>query len=325
MKPKINQAIIHITYSCSHHCPMCYANANNKYEHPSVEQLYRIIDRLFSIGITDITLVGGDPAEYPDILKLVQYIKKYPIKISVLSNTLDFSPNNLSVLDYIDVYEGTIHHSEKTKHDMFCGCKGAYEKIINNFKFFSSNEKSIGLAINLIPFNYDVIYKLIKNVVNHNINVDHVVLQRIIQFGRAHGTDNYELSQEMVNSIMPQIAKAEKDFNLSIIFEDPLPICAVDKEYKKYMHPCDWGITKISVDYNGKLARCGADIYHSFGSVFDDDFFEKWNNSEELTAFRNKTHLPQKCIKCKDYYYCGGGCPISRNPENGFSLDYLAR
>ena len=75
MTDKLKQAILHITYACTHHCPMCYANASSNGDHPAVEQLYRVVDKLVSFGINDITLVGGDPALYPNILELVQYIK----------------------------------------------------------------------------------------------------------------------------------------------------------------------------------------------------------------------------------------------------------
>lgn len=304
---------------------MCYANAKTNLTHPSISQLYRIVDRLTELGIKDITLVGGDPALYTDIVQLASYMKKKGIKLSVLSNTLDFIPQKDSVLEYIDIYEGTIHHSLEEKHDIFCGCSGAYEKLVGNLKFFSLQNKSVGLAINMIPFNYNVIYDLIKNVILKNITIDHIIMQRIIQFGRAHGSYQYELNTEMLEIIMQQIERAEKEFNLNIIFEDPIPLCSIPQKYWRYMHPCEWGITKLSVDYNGNLARCGADVFHSFGSIFDDDIIDKWNTNHDLDDFREKRYLPPKCQNCKNIDKCGGGCPISREPENGFNLDYLAK
>lgn len=322
---KLTQAIFHITYACEHHCPMCYANASSNYEHPPIIQLCDIVDKLEILGIRDITLVGGDPVLYPQIEELIYYIKKKNIRLSVLSNTLDFGLKRDAIVDYIDVYEGTIHHSNRERHDRFCGCNGAYDKLIENLRYFSLKGKSAGLALNLIPFNYDKIYDIVFNVVNQNVKLDHIILQRIIQFGRATDLSCYELTNEMVNKIMQQIGRIESDFDVNIIFEDPLPLCSVEKKYQKYMHPCDWGLTKVSVDYNGNLSRCGADVFHSFGSVFDDDILDKWNTDETLSDFRDKCYLPSKCISCSLFEKCGGGCPISRHPEKGFSLDYLAK
>lgn len=323
-KLNISQAILHITYVCTHHCPMCYANAGNNHIHPPIRQLYQVVDKLIDIGINDITLVGGDPALYPDIISLVRYLKKNNIKISILSNTLDFNSSKSEVVDCIDVFEGTIHHSIKEKHDKFCGQNGAYANLVDNLKYFSYYNKSVGLAINLIPFNYDVVYDIISNVIAQNVKLDHIVLQRIIQFGRATDAHKYELTRTMIEKILYKIEKAEKEFDLKIVFEDPIPMCSIEDRYRKYMHPCEWGITKISVDYNGAFSRCGADVFHSFGSVFDEDIIEKWNTNTLLKRFRNKSYLPHKCIACEYFAKCGGGCPISRNPEKGFSVDYLA-
>lgn len=325
MLNRITQAILHITYVCTHHCPMCYANAGIESSHPPLEQLCLIVDRLFELGITDLTLVGGDPASYPYILPLACHIKKTGMHLTILSNTLDFSPSRESVIDYIDVYEGTIHHSIKEKHDQFCGSPGAYERLLSNLKYYSSMHKRVGIAVNMIPYNYNVIYDLIKNVISHDVSIDHLVLQRIIQFGRAIGSVQYELDKGMLSIIMSQVEQAETEFGLNIIFEDPLPLCSIEEKFQKYMHPCEWGITKVSVDYNGNLSRCGADVFHSFGSIFDEDVLEKWNANSSLHEFRSKTYLPQKCRNCPAFNNCGGGCPISREPDRGFSLDYLAR
>lgn len=322
---RIKQAILHITYACTHHCPMCYANAGNNISHPSINKLYRVADKLIGLGIKDITFVGGDPALYPEILDLARYIKSNEIHLSILSNTLEFNSNKYEILKYIDTFEGTIHHSISEKHDKFCGFPNAYTNLVNNLEFFSSNKKNVGVAINLIPFNYKVVYDMVSNIITKNINLDHVIFQRIIQFGRATGSYKYELSNEMINEIMDQVEKIENDFGVKIIFEDPLPMCSVEEKHIKYMHPCEWGITKVSVDFNGNISRCGADVFNSLGSVFDNDIITNWNTNDTLNIFRRKDYLPSKCISCKYINTCGGGCPISRNPKSGFSLDYLAK
>lgn len=323
-KYKIKQAIVHIAYSCEHHCPMCYANAGMDKEEPSLEYLCKVFDRLLELKIEDITLVGGDPAIYTHIVELVAHAKKNGAMLSILSNTLEFNGRREDVLDYIDVYEGTIHHSKPEKHDSFCKVEGAYDKLTNNLKFFSDRGKSVGLALNIIPYNYDVLADLVESVIEKGIKVDHVIMQRIIQFGRATGMANFEISDEMLDEALKQVDSLESKYGIKVIFEDPLPLCTIDKKYYKYMHPCEWGISKISVDYEGNLSRCGADVFHSFGSIFDDvDYL--WNTDENLKEFREKQYLPAKCHDCKLFCKCGGGCPISRNPEHGFTVDYLSK
>lgn len=322
---KIVQATFHITYVCTHHCPMCYANAKKDFLHPPISQLYKVVDQLELAGIHQVSLVGGDPALYPQIVELVQYMHKKNMKISILSNTLEFNGYKEKVLNEIDTFEGTIHHSISERHDEFCNFKGAYETLVNNLKYFSDQNKKVGIAINLIPYNYNVIYNLVNNIVNYGVNINHVVMQRIIPFGRAKNSSCYEIpDNDMLAEALNQIEKVETELGIKIIFEDPIPLCAISEKYKKYMHPCDWGITKLSVDYNGNLSRCGADIYHSFGSIFEKNINDIWNKNESLELFRNKKYLPDRCFQCEKFRYCAGGCPISRHPEKGYSIDYLA-
>ena len=324
MNNRITQAIFHITYNCQHHCPMCYANAGDKNDFPTLSSLEKIIDQLVLEGICDITLVGGDPVLFPNILELCKYIKTKNAKLTILSNTLGFGPFIDEITKYVDVFEGTIHHSSAKTHDEFCGCQGAYDLLSKNLRYFSSTGRKVGIAINLIPFNYNFVYEMIENLIDKNVIIDHVVFQRIIQFGRAKNSTKYELTHNMIKKIMPQIEKAERDFNVQIIFEDPLPICALESKYAKYIRPCEWGHTKVSIDYKGNISRCGADVFHSLGNIFDNGLYEIWENNTILDSFRTKKYLPQKCLSCNHLCQCGGGCPISRNPENGFSVDYLS-
>ena len=322
---KIRQAILHISYACTHHCPMCYANAKYDAEIPQLSQLCRVIDKMVEADIMDITLVGGDPAIYPEIIPLMDYIHKQGATLSVLSNTLGFNGCRDDALRSVDVVEGTIHHSCSSKHDAFCGCDGAYDTLVDNLRFFSIHGKSVGLAINIIPFNYNVIYQIIENVIKNGVNVDHIVVQRIIEFGRANGSLSYHITLDMANDALEQIVQAEKDFGIKIIFEDPLPMCAIDSKYRKYMHPCEWGYSKVSLDYNGNISRCGADTFNFIGSIFEDNINLLWDSAASIQEFREKKFLHEKCRCCEMVMECAGGCPISHEPKKGYSLDYLAK
>ena len=322
---KITQAILHITYVCSHHCPMCYANANTNIQHPKLEQLCKIVDKLIEDDVMDITLVGGDPAIYPDIVPLVHYCYQNGEMLSILSNTLDFGGKKEQVADKVQVFEGTIHHSSPLYHDNFCGVTGAYDNLIKNLKYFSDCKKSVGLAINIIPYNYEVLFDLVKNVIEQGVNIDHIILQRIIQFGRAIGSSEYEITCDMLNKALEQIERIELELGVRIIFEDPVPVCSIKEKFHRFMHPCEWGITKISLDYDGNISRCGTDVFHTIGSIFEQDIQKTLNENLSITQFREKGYLPIKCKQCDKFGICGGGCPISRAPEKGYTLDYLAQ
>lgn len=84
-------------------------------------------------------------------------------------------------------------------------------------------------------------------------------------------------------------------------------------------------LPKISLDYDGNISRCGTDVFHTIGSIFEQDIQKTLNENLSITQFREKGYLPIKCKQCDKFGICGGGCPISRAPEKGYTLDYLAQ
>lgn len=87
-----NEAVLHITSCCSHHCPFCYY-IDGSIPHFSQEYnvLKSIIDELAKYGCKGILFVGGDPASHPDVIKLGNYAKSLRMSTSILLNTLKFA------------------------------------------------------------------------------------------------------------------------------------------------------------------------------------------------------------------------------------------
>lgn len=326
-KYRLKTAAFHITYVCTHFCPMCYAGGTKDLTtpkvHPNIEQVKRVLKNLRDSGIQNVSYVGGDPARYPCILEASQYAADLGVRQSILSNTLEFGDKANEVAHYIDSFEGTIHDITAELHDSFCKRPGAYSILLKNLKLFSDLGKKIGITINLTPFTYNSIYKIVDNVIKEGINVDYVVFQRIIPFGRATESKKYELNLQQLDIALQYISKVE-DRGIEIIFEDPFPMCVVDKKYQKYMHPCEWGLTKVSVDYEGNISRCGADPRCTLGNLFTAPLIETWKNSDELCEFRKKEFLPKKCQLCPMFDRCGGACPISRSSSKFYSEDYMS-
>lgn len=324
---KLTTAAFHITYVCTHFCPMCYAgDSDNKSicnEHPDINQVKRVIKNLCDNEIKNISFIGGDPAKYPYILEASRYASSLGCSLSILSNTLDFGSESVDIAEYIDSFEGTIHNERQELHDSFCRKKGAYTMLTKNLKLFSDMGKKIGIVINLTPFTYNKILKIINNIIKQGIKIDYVLFQRIIPFGRATKAIEYELSLNQLDIALKDISRIE-DLGIRVNFEDPFPMCAVDKKYQKYMHPCEWGLTKVSVDYNGNLSRCGADPRCTLGNIFDESLKDIWKNSKELVQFREKKYLSNKCRFCEMVYKCGGGCPISKSSSEFYTEDYMS-
>ena len=320
-------AVIHITENCTHKCAFCYAGKGlGLHKTADIKVLYLIIDKLDHAGIKTVCLLGGDPVKYPFIIELLKYIKNNSkIRASLMSNT--FLPEKGTfddLINYIDLAETTIHGIDSYSHDAFCGVNGAYDNLVEKLLLLSNRGVIIGLAINVIPANHDLIFDMVSNF-NSKIlnNLSHIVVQRIIPSGRAEKNKNYFLTKNQVNTAMEQIDKINRILKIDISIEDPFPLCIVEPNYHKYMHRCEWGISKFSLNAEGYLSRCGATPNQTIGNILDIDFYELWNNTNQLVEFREMRYLSDRCVQCDNKLICGGGCPISAK-TNTLGVDYLA-
>lgn len=306
---------------------MCYANGEvKKITHPKLSDLTKIIDELALANVQEISLVGGDPASFPHIGNLVKYIANTGMKTSILSNTLEFSnitPEEIS--KYVYAFEGTIHGDTPESHDSFCKCEGAYKKLINNLKTYKMLGNKIGAALNVHPKSFDKLYSIVRALVmDNNVSLDYIILQRIVPFGRAQDTSEFILLKQQVCKALDEIEKIDLELGIEIIVEDPFPLCILEKKHHKYMnHRCAWGWDKVALNPKGDLSRCGADPRFTLGNLFETPLNKIWNESPVLKSFRSFGYLPGRCQICEHLEYCGGGCPLSCEKDKDHSTDYL--
>ncbi len=325
MISQLRYVAFHLTYVCENRCPYCYIGDEGREKHPPFENVKKVIERLASNNVKEILLVGGDPCSYPWLKDVVGLIKKLGLKCHILSNTLDFGNDLEFFLNKIDDFQATILGASKEEHDNEAG-KGAYEILIENIKFLNEKGKEVTIVISLHKQNYNKIFDMIRNLIDkEKIKIKELVVQRIIPRGKATNTLRFSVTKEQVPVIFDQLHKIREVYDLKIDFEDPFPLCIVPEEYRYLQNkPCEWGFTKGSVNFNGDLARCGADARFFLGNIFKINGLQKfWEENPVLVDFRSRKWLPERCQSCKLLEKCGGGCSLSRITEKDHECDIL--
>lgn len=318
---------LHITPVCSHRCPFCYASDDQHVSqgHPKFQVLRRVVDELSRAGVEELSLLGGDPACYPDVIPLAKHASESGMSVSILSNTLTFPHGGDELAaEYIDSFETTVHHYMADEHDAFCCAQGAYKRVVGQLKKFADLGKKTGVAINVTPMTATIVAEMVRSlVVDYGIPLDYVIVQRIIPFGRAAGSSEFTLSRMHVERALEGIDQAHRELGVNVVMEDPFPLCIIPHKYWPYMQRCEWGYTKASVSADGGLSRCGADPRYRLGNVLETSLKELWTNSVILRSFREKEYLPGRCRVCDNLEDCGGGCPLSCEIEKDHGIDYL--
>jgi len=328
---KLKYVALHITKNCSHDCSYCYyreirlSSYVDKAENDfPLNTLLGIIDELGNNDVEEVYLLGGDPAEHPRFFDIVKYAHGKGLKVTSVSNTHDYQCDPHELSKYLSICESTIHGESNANHDDFCGITGAYDKALTNLRLYHDYGCTTGITINVMPENSSLLYSFVENI-NRNYGdiVEYINIQRIAPHGRANKNDDYYLRREQVLNALSQIDKISSDLGIEIQCEDAFPLCILPKNYWKYVHKCEWGFEKLSINGDGNVSRCGADPRYNLGNILELTLEKIWKDSPLLNEFRRKEFLNEKCHKCTNLSICGGGCMLGAWSGGEFGTDYL--
>lgn len=82
---------LYITNRCNLRCTYCFVNVENRFDDParagfSKEDVFKIIDELYSMGTRWIFLLGGEPLMHKEIGPIVRYIVGRGMLLHILTN-----------------------------------------------------------------------------------------------------------------------------------------------------------------------------------------------------------------------------------------------
>ena len=327
-EPRLEMVAVHFSTVCAAKCSWCYAAETLLTRHPpaSYEVVERIVRRLAEEGVKEILFVGGDPVLHPDFRRSISLAKRLGLIVTVLSNSWSLRPKESfeAQLANIDNCEATVLGHTAELHDSITNQPGSYETLVGNLKRIAQAGKLIGACLNAIPQTVRHLYQIVEALVeSHGIPIRSVMIQRIIPSGRSTGDLKFGLNLTDMGLVMEEVERIHRDFQVPILFEDPVPFCTVDERYHYLLGRCEWGYTKGAVNVRGELTRCGADDNYRLGSIFDGSLQEKWRTHPILLSFRSKRYLPEECQSCPLLQRCGGGCPLSCGTCNDHDIDSL--
>ena len=332
MKYQLNSVALHITDECSAKCPMCYyTNKVTEKHEGKIEVLKAIADELKKANVKEVTLVGGDPAEYSRIQELVEYLYGLGLDVPILSNTHKYKNSSVEkIAPYVLSLEGTFHAPTAEEHNRFNATPNSYQEMVSNLKHYDkirTKKQNLGAVLNVMNHNYNHLYATVESLLEQGLNPDYVLIQRVGLYGRAENKEGFSIVKEKLATAFEQIDRISKDLGIETSMVDAFPLCLIPEEYHKYLDRCDWGYGTASLDMNGNITRCAVADHcgeNLLGNVLETSLSEIWETSPTLIKFRSKEYLDDDCKECDILEKCGGGCPTSSG-NNALSSDVLVK
>uniref|UniRef100_A0A832G6E0 Radical SAM protein n=1 Tax=Ignavibacterium album TaxID=591197 RepID=A0A832G6E0_9BACT len=137
------------TSKCNLYCEGCYRK-NEKDGHKSLDEIKKDLDVFTSLRKSDgISIAGGDPLTHPDILDIVDEIKRRGLKPIINTNGLALTKDLLKKLKKAGVFGFTFHIDSKQNRP---GWKGKNEVELNELRYYYAKmlaeEGNISCAFN---------------------------------------------------------------------------------------------------------------------------------------------------------------------------------
>lgn len=297
---------IQTNYKCNLRCAHCFNEKECDNVQLSYENIQKVVDQAYELGITTVGLTGGECTIHKDFYKIISYIRKKRLSLIFITNGQKLYDDKDLFEKVVSLYPHRIKLSlysmEEEVHDNITGVKGSYKKTIDVIKRLRENNILVTINFLQLMSNYgsypkvvefgksigartDVALHFINNPKNHNFNL------------RIHGEalENLYKDKDFPNSVYNMKLMGFKKDNRTVCRASEI-VLSVSPFYT--VTPCN--------DFN-----------YSLGSLYETSLIDIWNNV--VPEFRNK-FLRSNMTDCGDKEYCRycSYCPMRALYENGF-------
>ena len=308
---------IYPTLSCQLSCEFCFAKSiiHKSNEH-SYQEWIKLIDSFIEEGTVSISILGGEPFLYHDLIPLLNELRKRSVKVSITTNgqywtdeliELIAASQNITVIISLESLDENFDCNQ-------CGDQYRLQKTIKFIRLLSTKGKTCRInsvytsqtdkqLFSILDFcnemhieKYSLVLCYLAEMTAQDIqklNATGLRLKNYIE------EKNYKSLRFSVEGCMLYTADPNVRGNL------------VKSEFQNLEYGCECGNTILEITADGNMYSCAAFIPQNkvIGNAFSECWKTVWRQSNELNRLRNTKCTDVHCVNCDLYHFCNGGCP----------------
>lgn len=301
-------ATIEITDRCNLKCSHCY-RSQETLNLWNVENFEKALQELKTLGTLHIVLAGSEPMMHPDIVRIIELIGQYGFVLTVQSNVTMLNDSILSALKKCSVKMVfvSLYTDDAAIHEQITGVKGSYEKTIYAIKTLTENGFTVRASVSIFDVNREQVYAVnsLCNKLGIHAGYNFKIIPAIAPEKDTVSLNAFDEERMYEYITSPELRLFEGAIKRSREKEQIIP--------ERY---CSTGIRSITITYDLKVVICNA-FRKECGSLLDSSISEIWNESAELTRWREKiSKVNSKCASCDAFQYCEP-CPAHYYTQTG--------
>lgn len=315
---------IEVTGNCNMNCEHCRAaNEPRKFIKISeIEKILKFISKVKSENFR-IVLSGGEPFLHPQLIEILNLIKKYGIEqiaittnASLIKNETLKKLNNLNFKNFI--IQVSLDSIDEKIHDKFRKYPGAFKKCLNVLKEIKKYQNLVpSIRMTITPETLNQVENMIDFAVEQGVKI--IGIGSVIPFGKALDR-RYDLSPSEKKQFFQIMSDKHKQFNgkIDVTSEDPLKFLIKDSAWKYenlnydvdecFFGGCTAGVSTMNISSDGSITPC-AMIEDKILNINDyediNDIIKYYSESEVIKKLLER-NFDGPCGKCKFKQICGG-------------------
>jgi radical SAM protein with 4Fe4S-binding SPASM domain len=318
-RPRIQSLIFEVTQHCNHACLHCYnvwqpagRSSYPRGELDTSRTINLLAKALDETNCHHVTITGGEPLLRPDLPKLLEFLQKRRVQITVISNgrLLDEPTAAALIQRGVGLFELPLLSHRREIHDELSGVPGAWEAVLSAMVNVHLQHGQVVAAFVATRKNIKHLHETIR--LAFAFGVRGVMLNRFNPGGR--GREHLEELLPTVEQVRAALAAAESaavESGIPISCSIPIQPCLIDTRLFPHLGfgYCAAGSERAyyTLDPMGNLRPCNhTDII--LGNLFEESF-ASLIAPERMSAFT--CAIPTFCVDCTRRLECQGGCKAS--------------
>ncbi len=312
------------TNICNLRCTHCYNKDHLGTTIMPEEQVTRIIDEMYDLGVMRLHLAGGEPtAQISGLNNYLKSAKKYGIVTSLATNGTLL---NDTVCELLTQYESlavsiSLEGPDEESNSKIRG-KGNFVRAVQGIKKLIEvrNKRKSKTEIFIKPtYSYNTPFEIMDQIVELGlaIGVDGVKFHNPERC-KYHELGHYGKIRDGYYRTIFHARKLKEKYTGQIkitIPNNPLINCTtIGIPGSK---GCIGAQELITINPDGRLTPCLMNDY-DLGNYSDWGSIKRfWDNSEKLKKYLELIQTNKECEGCAIYNQCRGGCQVRKTVEKG--------
>ncbi len=297
---------LQLTYRCNLKCIHCFNDKTNPDKNITYEEAKSAIDQAYRLGISEISITGGECTCNGDFLKICRYIRSKHLLLKFLTNGQTLSDDEKLFNEIANLYPHTVgislYSMQSAIHDSITGVEGSWAKALDAIIKFKN--KNIGLVINtpIIKINFQSHKEVLKFAKDNDIAVS----------TQAYFIDNPDNKNSHLKLSEKELIELYTDkTSPSYLFKNNF----INEKMSESLI-CSAGTYQIALNPNRDITPCH-DFNYKLGNLNTDSLSDIWY--KKLPSFRKIFRYKnlQNCFNEEYCKYCVY-CHISSNYKEGF-------